>query len=262
MPELARGAAVHRSLAPEWLAAAHSLDDAQTIVFGSLLASAEPTRASAMAVLAEHVGEEASAGAAAWQARLAAIHSVKKIALLELAIASLRRMPLPAYQSFRESTRWLIASDGQVDLFEFMLQKMIERHLDTAHGMRQPTKIHFRHIRELAPEVNVLTSAMAGLGSDPAAGYLAARHEYLQHTGDELEMLAQDACGLEQIGAAVERCDASTPLVKRQILNLCATAASSDGSLGNREIELLRCIADALACQIPLAATEALALSD
>jgi Zn-dependent protease with chaperone function len=261
-PDVARGAKLHRSLNKEWLEAVHSIDDAQAVIYGLLMTRDPARREKETTYLLDHAGELLANRADHWRGELAAIHSAQKIALIELSVASLRRLAPKAYASFKDHTRWLIASDGQIDLFEFMLQKLIERHLDISQGVRQPTPIQIRNIHDLEGETNLLVSSMAYVGGQPAGAYAAAMADFAQHGGRRMTILPHEQCGLEKISAALDTCDGATPLVKRQLLRLCALAAANDASLGNREIELLRAIADSIGCQIPLATTESLTLSD
>jgi len=261
VPDVSRGAQLHRSLNKEWLEAVHSIDDAQAVIYGLLMTPDPAMREKETTYLLDHAGELLANRASHWHRELAAIHSAQKIALIELSVASLRRLAPKGYASFKDHTRWLTASDGQLDLSEFMLQKLIERHLDMAQGLRQPTPIQIRNIHDLEAETNLLVSSMAYLGGQPAGAYAAAMAEFAQHGGRSLTILPREQCGLAKISAALDTCDGATPLVKRQLLRLCALAAANDGFLSNREIELLRAIADSIGCQIPLATTEALTLS-
>jgi Zn-dependent protease with chaperone function len=256
LPHLQAGTALMGSLDQEWRAAAHSLDDGRALIFGLLLADDESLRAGEIEHLAGKTGPAIAERAGYWRRELSSCHSSQKIALAEISVAALRRLPAEDYRTFRELTRWLIASDVRIDLFEFMLQKLVERHLDSAHGLRQPPKIRHRQLADLEAETNLLVSAMAALGTDPESAYAAAMEEYRSHTGRTLRRLTPPPGGLQAIADALANCDAATPLVKRQLLRLCALAAASDGVLGNLEIELLRAIADAIGCQIPLAALE------
>jgi hypothetical protein len=45
--------------------------------------------------------------------------------------------------------------------------------------------------------------------------------------------------------------DASTPLVKQQILRLCALVVMDDGKVDDLEMELLRATAEAIGAPIP-----------
>jgi Zn-dependent protease with chaperone function len=255
-PQLAVGTALFSSLREEWRNAAHSADGARAMVFGLLLSDEPELRTTELAHLARHTGSDIAELASHWHRELSPLESVRKIALIEIAISPLRRLAADEYGKFRELTRWLIASDGQIELFEFMLQKLVERHLDSAHGLRQPTKIRHTQLHDLHAEINLLTSTMAGLSRHPADAYAAAMEEYRAHGEKPLGMLLPAECRLDRIGPALEKCDAATPLVKRQFLRLCALAATNDGVLADHEAELLRAIADAIGCQIPPTLTD------
>ncbi len=258
--DLAAGAALFGSLRDEWREAAHSMDGARGLIFGLLLAPDPALRANELAHLESRSGAEMAERASDSHQALSGLHSAQKIALADMSIATLRRLEDGDYRDFKELTRWLVASDGEVDLFEFMLQKLVERHLDASHGMRPPAKIRFRQMAELEAEIHLLVSAMAGIGGDPKGAYAAAMDEHRQHGGRTREMHPEPERDLDAIGRALDKCDSATPLVKRQILRLCALAAASDGILASREIELLRAIADAIGCQIPLSSIEDLEL--
>lgn len=255
IPQLAAGSALFASLGEEWREAAHSEDGAHSLIFGLLLAKDPELRATELEYLADRTNPQIAEQAARWHREISPIRSAQKIALAEMSVAPLRRLSSSDYREFKRLTRWLIASDGQIDLFEFMLQKLVERHLDSAHGLRQPTKIRHTDLRDLQAEIVLLSSAMAALSEDPQTAYAAAMNEYRDHGGAALAMQAPRDINLDRIGAALDRCDAATPLVKRQLLRLCSIAAASDGQLADRELELLRAIADAIGCQIPLQAT-------
>ena len=53
------------------------------------------------------------------------------------------------------------------------------------------------------------------------------------------------------MGAALAEMDAATPLVKQQILRLCALVVTDDGRVGERELELLRATAEAIGAPVP-----------
>jgi Zn-dependent protease with chaperone function len=260
LPDLAAGVAMFGSLREEWREAAHTADGARALIFGLLLADDEELRGQELEHLSAQAGPAVARRAAQWQEELAGAHSAQKIALAEIATPTLRWLDEGEYRQFKELTRWLIASDQRLDLFEFMLQKLVERHLEGARGIRPPAKIRYRSIGELDAEVNLLASAMAAIGTEPSAAHAAAMAEHLRQGGSAEKMLPSAERGLGQIAAALEKCEAATPVVKRQLLEVCAVAASSDGVLASREIELLRAIADALGCQIPLGALGEVAL--
>jgi len=54
-----------------------------------------------------------------------------------------------------------------------------------------------------------------------------------------------------ELDKALDKFSQASPLVKREILVACVTAAARDGKLSSREAELLRAIADSIGCPLP-----------
>lgn len=245
----AAGRLIHRGLEREWIHACHDREEAQALVFGLLLAEDNRLLEEEVAFVKKGAGHDAGALAVAWHDKLGALHSSSKIALVDLCIPTLRRLSPPEYERFVEITQWLIASDGEVDLFEFMLQHVVERHLDSHFHRRGYDKIRYRRIGDLANEANVLLTTMAALGGEGQMrdAYQAA----LDDSGMRLSILPPQDCGLKNVERALEKFDAATPLVKKQLLRMLGIAVMHDGVIQSREAELLRATADAIGCAVP-----------
>ncbi len=168
---------------------------------------------------------------------------------MDLTIPTLRRLSQPEYDRFIEITQWLIASDGQVDLFEFMLQHVVQRHLDSHFRRRAFPKIKFRRIDALQQETNVLVTTMAAVGGQDQME--AAYASVVAESGWQMTMAPPAECGLKNIEAALEQFSHATPLVKKQLLSMLGLAVMHDGVVESREAELLRATADAIGCSVP-----------
>lgn len=243
------GALLRKGLQEEWIRACHDREEAQALIFGLLLAEDNALREGEVMFVRNGAGDDAGELALYWNHELSSLHSSEKIALIDLSIPTLRRLTFPEYERFVEITQWLIASDGQVDLFEYMLQHVVQRHLDTHFRQRGYPKIKFRKIASLQHETNVLLTNLAMVGGgDQARG---AYDEAIQESGWEIDMLPHDSCGLNAVEDALEKFNHATPLVKKQLLRMCGLAVMHDGLVESREAELLRAIADAIGCPIP-----------
>lgn len=243
-----RGRRIKEEIPTEWQSAVHLRDEAQALIFGLLLAQDQKMRRGEVALLRRDAGEAAAELALRWQSDLGESHSARKIALIDLAIPTLRNLSRPEYERFLSITRELISSDGRVDVFEYMLQRLIEHHLDGHFGHRGVRRIRFHHLRDLSTEVVLLLSAFANLNPDPAASF-AEGCERLELTPGSL--LPPEKISLKEINAALERLERASPLVKRDLLQACTRAVASDESLSSREAELLRAMADGIGCSIP-----------
>ena len=243
------GQLLKKGLQPDWVKACHDREEAQALIFGLLLAEDNQLRQSEINFVKNGAGQDAAALALHWNDQLSGLHSSVKIALIDLSIPALRRLSPPEYDRFVEITQWLISSDGQVNLFEFMLQRVVQRHLDVHFGQRVFPKIRYRDINDLQAEANVLLTTMAALGGE--SQMKAAYHAAIAESGWSIQLLPPDACGLKKIEEALEKFNAATPLVKKQLLRICGIAVMHDGVIESQEAELIRATADSIGCTVP-----------
>lgn len=243
----AHGAAIRANIPSQWQGAVHDREEAQALIFGLLLAEDQEIRIGEIEYLRESAGEAAAELALTWQGELGASHSSRKIALLDLAIPTLRNLSREEYERFREITQRLISSDGRVDLFEYMLQRLIEHHLEGHFGHRKLARIRYHRRADLTAEVTLLVSAFANLDANPAQAHLAAQ-KLLPELGN---LVSPQGISLTEINKALEKLELASPLVKRDVLQACGQSVGSDGGLSNREAELLRAMADGIGCAIP-----------
>jgi len=247
--QIATGHEIHEALTEEWKRAAHDRDEAQALIFGLLLAEDNQLKKGEVSYLIKSAGEAATKLALQWQEEVTGLHSARKIALIDLALPTLRGLSTQEYQRFIEISRWLIASDSQVDLFEFMIQRVIERHLVSHFEREGFGKIRYRKMSQLFEEANVLVSTMAGIGAENAEEVKAAYSAAIENWQGHFTM--HDGSRLDQLDGVLKKIDQASPMVKKEILMACGRAAASDGDLTNREAELLRAIADAIGCPVP-----------
>ncbi len=247
--QLASGEELIRGLNPEWKRAATDREEAQALIFGLLLAEDDELREGEVSFLEKSAGTRAMELALQWQEDVRDLHSARKIALIDLSLPTLRGLSDSEYRRFVEITRWLIASDATVDLFEFMIQRVIERHLVSHFEGGGFAKIRFTRFGQLVTEANMLVSTMAEIGAGSEAEAVAAYEAATR--GWPGNPTRNGSHSLEDLGKVLDRFDQASPLVKRELLTACATAAATDGDLANHEAELLRSIADAIGCPIP-----------
>lgn len=242
------------SISKEWIDACHDREYAQALIFGLLLAEDDELQHGEVSFLNKSAGEHAVEIALSWQHALRDVHSSEKIALLDLCIPTLRRLTMPEYERFIEITRWMIASDGEVDIFEFMLQKVLERHLSAHFLHHGSAKTRFTKIRKLREEVNVLLSTMAGIGAGNEGELMTAYgvgSDAISDLGERLIILPPERCGLSEVDKALDKLEQASPLIKREVIHACGLAVMNDGVLESREAEMLRAVADAIGGSIP-----------
>ncbi|MCX6866244.1 MAG: M48 family metallopeptidase [Verrucomicrobia bacterium] len=248
----ATGAAVRAGVSPNAITALRSREAAKALLLGLLLSQDERLRRGETAWLTEHCGQEVAARALAWHSQLVNTPAVNKIACLELALPALRKMSADECSAFLAATEQLIASDGEVVLFEFMLRMMLHRYLDDAFGHPAAAGPAITSLSPLAAETSLLLSTFARMTDlDANAAFALAADDFRQHTGQAIELLDPSSCTLDGMSIALKRCSLATPLVRKQLLRMCGLAAARDGVLSDSEAELLRAVAAALGSPLP-----------
>lgn len=224
-----------------------NVEQAKGAVLGMLVAQDEQLREEEMRWLVPTLTAEEMEAVALWQSRSLSMASVQKIAVMDLAIPLLRRMNLQEYDQFREHARHLISSDGEVTLFELMMERAMERHLAGTFERRDLRPIRYYRMEQLENELALLLACFArfSLSSETWQTGVGA---YRQLTGRELPQVEYDLNDLDGVFAAM---DQASPPLKKQILQWCGEAISQDGIIDDREIELLRAAADAIGTLLP-----------
>ena len=178
-----------------------------------------------------------------------------RIPLVDLALPALRRLSPSQFEQFRSAVNALIASDAQTDLFEFMLQKIVMRHLDTRFYPERRPVTQFYDLRPLVRDAGILLSATAYAGADDPAQAQAAFAKSAESLGHiaraEIPWLPPTECDLKHLDAALDRFAQSVPQIKKNVLMACAETVAADGMIQQREAEILRAIADAFDCPLP-----------
>lgn len=178
----------------------------------------------------------------------------QQITLVDLAIPTLRHLSLEQYTVFRKNVELMIQADGEIDLFEFLLEKILVRHLDRHFTKQTTPSVKFTYLMPLLPDVAVLLGALAGVGhseiADRENAYQAGIIELLVNSQDPA-LKRPVTLGLTEVGTALDRLALAAPQVKRQVLTACGQTVMYDGEVTVREAQLLRAIADAVDCPVP-----------
>jgi Zn-dependent protease with chaperone function len=245
-----------RAELPENLkAAARDPLDATALIYALLLAADEKLRAQQLAEISRRVSAAVSHKTAALFPDVSAAARRARLPLVNVALGALRNLKMDEFACFSETLKWLVGSDGRIDLFEFVLQKIILRHLASKFGDARPPAIQFYSLTPLLPDCAVILSALANVGSDDPAAIqkaFAAGVPYLRSPDvSELQFLSRENCRVDKIDAALNRLVQSLPAIKRNLIEACAHVVGADGVIVENEAELLRAVADTLDCPMP-----------
>ncbi len=223
-----------------------ALPQAQALIFGLLIPSDD--QETGLGILSQQGYDETVLDfAKEASTEHHAANSKHKLTCVDAALPWLRRMSHEQGRKMIDTIKLLAEADGQIDLFEFMLIQVGQRHIEIGLGMRQPSLIRYKRIGELEQEVANLLAIFSTISGDKKA-LEPALTEYREHTSQDLPIVPMD---FTVAAEGLQRMDGSTPIVKKQILRLCWLTVNQDGEVNDSEAELLRAVAEALGCALP-----------
>ena len=236
-------------------AAAREPLDAVALIYAMLLSDDESQRTARLAELAKRVEPAIAQKTAALFPDVSNAAAHAHLPMVNLALGTLRHLTAEQYAQFSQTLEWLIASDGKVELFEFVLQKIILHHLGPQFGQAPRTTVQYYSLKPLVPDCAIVLSALANVSSDNAAEIQKAFEvgaPYLRVPDNgELNLLPREQCGVNQIDAALNRLAQAAPLIKKNLIEACVHTVGADGVILETEAELLRAVADTLDCPMP-----------
>ena len=242
------------SISPAWTEALQRPADAQAAVFALLLAQDENLRQEEIQKLHQMTDAMTVRTTCQLHGEVHRCPSRQKIALIDLALPALRRMSKAEFDRFREITDALVASDQRVDLFEFMLQRIVERHLLRYFENADIAPVKHHRLRTLVPHATVLISTLARVGNRTereAARAFVAGAQVLGLPADQDAIAPVEKCTLAAVDVALKRYDEASPPLKKALMMASSATVMADGLVTDEEAELIRAIGDAIDCPVP-----------
>jgi len=224
-----------------------SCDDAKSLLLGLLIPAAAETHAQRLLV-GRGIDAQQIHTTLQWSRSHDSANNAQKLSLIDRSLPWLRKMSHPESREFIATCQALVEADGQVDLFEFMMQQVMRRQVEIGLGLEPVPTIRHHKLVHLECEMGELLSLFGALANDPQALARATR-AYAEKTGREMTPPSEPNLG--RVANALIEMDAATPLVKQQILQLCALVATYDKRIDDNESVMLRATAEAIGAPIP-----------
>ncbi|MDG2049114.1 MAG: M48 family metallopeptidase [Myxococcota bacterium] len=186
-----------------------------------------------------------------WMPEIRRLGSAARLPLVDLTLPALRRLSPKQYRSFRDNVRSLVEADQQIDLFEWVLHRVLFAHL-APHFEKVRTKPRRKSIQSLSRPCSVVLSALARLGTaDPSETQAAFEAGAEALAPVTIQWLPADQCDLVALDRSLKQLTRATPLAAQKILTACAACIASDDVVAEAEAEVVRAIADSLDCPMP-----------
>ena len=224
---------------------------AQAVVYNLLLDGEQALRERQLGILDASADPAVRAQTDKLAPETARLGPEARLPLLDMALPALRHLSAGQYRIFRDNICGLVEADQQIRLFEFTLNRILLRHLDPIFFGRQKKITQYYSLDPLRKECEILLSALAYVGAPGADNTQQAFGGAVARLGLPLELMPLERCDLGSIDQALDRLNAISAPLKKQLLEACAACVSFDGQVMIDEAELFRAIADSLDCPMP-----------
>ena len=236
--------------------AAHDPWSARAITYAGLLDADETIRKSQLAHLKAHGDRGIDRETDRLYPLLSHLNAPDKLTLFEMSTPALKVLSHEQYRRFSSNLVTLIKLDQRIDLFEWVLHRLIvnnlKPHYEGAHyeGARHSRTRH-RNYDGLAADVGALLCAIARYSHDSSADASAAFGAGAVEMDLALEYDASPDPNFARLNTALRALRRVSPLAKPKLLKACIRVALHDELLTFDAHALLQGVAATLDCPLP-----------
>jgi hypothetical protein len=232
--QLTAAAVLRRSIKPEWLQLTQTVEGAKGLLLELMKSSA-------------HGAHE-----------LAAATPSQMLLLLDFSMPMLRRLTPHDYYVLIRRCRKEVVRTEEIDVVRFLLLHVVRRRLGIALGVREIDPVVAESLPAVWGECQVLVSLMMRFGAPTQPARHAAHMAAWASLGYENPPGPRESVNVVEMVEALEGLAKASPILKKRVLVACGLAASYQGSVPEREMALLRMLADAMGSPVPHLSTKSM----
>jgi hypothetical protein len=177
-----------------------------------------------------------------------------KLPLVSLVLPALKRLSPQQLANFRADVIFLTKADDRLSLFEYAVHRLVLKRLLPRLEESPPSKQRYDKLAQVLPACRSLISTLAWSGTRDdaqAARAFEIGTTMLGAAAHGLTLANRADSGLTAFDRALDVLACAAPALKKNVLEGCAACIGADVQVTVEEGELLRVIADALACPMP-----------
>ncbi len=237
-------------------AAAHSTEWAPEVLFLLLLDPKPEIREQQLLIVAQRMGDDSERQVRALQGTMPEVAPEQRLALMELAFPALKRRPREYLEELLETVQGLIQADGRIELYEYVLAKLVRVYLTDAMNPRQSRSSGKLDLDDCRAEVVQLTAILAAHGHERGRDGRTAFSHGLQTMGLPADaQLSAPADWQAALDTTLEKLDRLKPKAKEKLVAGLIETVTHDQQVTSAEAELLRAVCAAIHTPLPILAS-------
>ncbi len=250
--QLVVAAGLVASIPEDIKSAAHSSEWAPEVMLLLLLDANADIRERQLLIVNEQMGEQSEIQLRGLMGSMPQVRADHRLPLLELCFPALKRRPADYLVGLMTTIKMMVHADGKVDVFEYVLAKLIQMQLDDAANPAAAAVGGKLIVAKCAGEISGLLSILASHGHESPAVAEAALAAGLAH----LELPAGEGAKApgkwhQAMDQALARLDRLKPAEKEKLVAALLITVTHDQELVSEEIELMRAVCAAIHTPLP-----------
>jgi uncharacterized tellurite resistance protein B-like protein len=233
--------------------AAHSTEWAPEVLFYTLLDADENIREQQLLIVARRMGADSETQVRALIQAGGVASSEQRLPLLEVAFPALKRRPPDFVTKVLETVKALINADGRVEVFEYLLARVISMHLWESQNPSRVRAAGSKSLQSCRNEALQVMAVLARHGNDDPqrAGEAFNAGADSLWPGAQVDMPVTENW-VSTLDAALPKLDRLTSAEKERLVHALALVVSHDGRMEPSELELLRATCDLIHVPLPM----------
>ncbi|MCP3906320.1 MAG: M48 family metallopeptidase [Planctomycetes bacterium] len=244
--------ALRESLPASLTEAARDPYAARALLYALLMSPREPVRREQLHLIERRSDDGVSAETLRLLPLTDTLDDRQRLPLIDLTLPALRSMTRRQFVRFDRTVADLAAADETIDRFEWLLKRVVRRHVAARFEPARRTPVVYYGLGRLRHPLGLVLSTLAHAGHDDEAETtraFAAGAAKLDPV--PVRLMPPEQCTLDALDGALEELNKIAPRLKRKLLSACAACITADGQSTVHEIELARAIADTLGVPVP-----------
>ena len=250
---LLMAAAVAASIPESVRTAAHSADWAPEALFYTLLDNDPVIQDRQMLIIAQRMGSDSDQRVRGLLGAAEELKPEQRLPLMEVALPSLKRHPPEFVHKVLETVNELINADGRVEVFEYLLARVVNQYLFEAmnpHGVKNSGR---KTLSGLAPQAAMVIAVLARHGNEDDSGAQQAYDKGFTGLGLKEPLPIPDTSDwIGSLDKALAELDKLRLPDKEILVRSLIETVTADGKLVAAELELLRAVCAMLHVPVPI----------
>ena len=246
-------ASVAASIPESVKTAAHSTHWAAEVLFYTLLDNQPGMQDQQMLIIAQRMGSDSDARVRGLLGASEELKPEHRLPLMEIALPSLKRQTPESVQKVLETVNELIQVDGHIDVFEYLLARVVTQYLWEAMNPHAVRNAGRKSLKQLTPEATMVIAILARHGHQSDGEVQKAYDKGL----GKLELSAAPSIPptknwTKSLDDAISRLDKLRLADKEILVRSLIETVTADGKLVAAELELMRAICAMLHVPVPI----------